>query len=285
MLDRRSILLGISMAFTAPSFAASADTDPFEELEQRHGGRLGVSAVDMGSGRPIAWRANERFPMCSTFKLLAAAALLARVDRRQETLDRRIPYGPADLLDYAPVTRAHVGEGAMTLGALAAAAVSYSDNTAANLLLANLGGPAGVTAYVRTLSDQVTRLDRTEPTANTCIPGDPRDTTVPAAMLADLGALTLGTALSETSRTRLVSWLADCQMTGVRIPAGLPAGWRSANKMGTGDHATANDVAILWPPGRAPILVAAYYTASAANRTEQDAVLAAAGNIVVRRFS
>jgi beta-lactamase class A len=283
MLDRRSILLSLPMLLAAS--AASAEPDAFAGLEQRHGGRLGVAAVDTGSGRPIVWRDNERFPMCSTFKLLAAAALLARVDGHQETLDRRVPYGPADLLPFAPVTRAHVSEGAMTLGALAAAAVSYSDNTAANLLLANLGGPAGVTAYVRTLGDHVTRLDRTEPTVNTCIPGDPRDTTVPAAILADLSALGLGTALSESSRTRLISWLVDYQMKGVRIPAGLPTGWRSANKMGTGANATANNLAIVWPPGRAPILIAAYYTGSTATSAEQDAVLAEVGQIVAGRLS
>ena len=283
MLDRRAVLLAAPCVLMARN--ALAGSDPFAALEARHGGRLGVAALDTGSQRRLAWRADERFPMCSTFKTLLVSALLARVDRHQETLDRRIAYGPADLLAFAPVTRTHVGEGGMTLGALAAAAASYSDNTAANLLLAQLGGPAGVTAYVRTLGDTVTRLDRTEPEANTCIPGDPRDTTSPSAMLADLQTLAFGHALSEASRTRLIAWLTDYQMTGVRIPAGLPDGWRSANKMGTGAHASANDVATLWPPGRAPILVAAYYTASRATYAEQNALLADVGRIVVERFS
>jgi len=283
MLDRRSILLATPSIFIASG--AFAEADPFAELEGRHGGRLGVAARDTGSGKTLGHRADERFPMCSTFKLLAASAILARVDRHREKLERWIPYGTADLLKFAPVTRAHVDQGGMTLGALAAAAVSYSDNTAANLLLAELGGPAGVTAYARSLGDPVTRLDRTEPTANTCIPGDPRDTTSPSAMLADLRSLTLGSALSEKSRASLITWLVDCQMRGVRIPAGLPADWRSGNKMGTGNNATANDVAIIWPPGRAPILVAAYYTGSTASDAEQSAILAEVGRIVVLSFS
>jgi beta-lactamase class A len=283
MLDRRAILLGAPCALFART--ALAESDPFAALEARHGGRLGVAALDTGSKRKLAWRADERFPMCSTFKTLLVSALLARVDRHAETLDRRIVYGPADLLEFAPVARAHVREGGMTLGALAAAAASYSDNTAADFLLANLGGPAGVTAYVRTLGDTVTRLDRTEPGANTCIPGDPRDTTSPAAMLADLQTLAFGHALSEASRTRLIAWLTDYQMKGVRIPAAIPPSWRSANKMGTGDYATANDAAILWPPGRAPIIVAAYYTASQATYAQQEALLADVGRIVVQRFS
>ncbi len=282
MLDRRAVLAAAPCLLLARN--AFAEGDPFAELEARHGGRLGIAAVDSGSKRTLAWRADERFPMCSTFKTLLVAALLARVDRRRETLDRRIAYGPADLLDFAPVTRAHLSEGSMTLGALAAAAASYSDNTAANLLLANLGGPAGITAYVRSLGDAVTRLDRTEPGANTCIPGDPRDTTSPSAMLADLQTLAFEHALSEASRTRLIAWLTDYQMTGVRLPAGIPANWRSANKMGTGAHATANDAAILWPPGRAPILVAAYYTGSTASYAEQNAVLADVGRIIAAIF-
>ena len=283
MLDRRAILLAAPCVLIARS--AMAESDPFAALEARHGGRLGVAALDTGSKRKLAWRADERFPMCSTFKTLVVAALLTRVDRHQETLDRWIAYGASQLLGHAPVTRAHVSEGGMTLGALAAAAASYSDNTAANLLLANLGGPAGVTAYMRGLGDTVTRLDRPEPAANTCIPGDPRDTTSPSAMLADLQTLALGHALSEASRTRLIAWLTDYQMKGVRIPAGIPANWRSANKMGTGNHATANDVAILWPPGRAPILVAAYYTDSQATDAQQDALLADVGRIVVGQLS
>jgi beta-lactamase class A len=207
------------------------------------------------------------------------------VDRGRENLDRRIAYGEADLLNNAPVTRAHVGEGGMTLDALCAAAIEWSDNTAANLILATLGGPAAATRFVRALGDNITRLDRTEPTANTAIPDDPRDTTTPAAMLADLQRLTLGNALSETSRARLTTWLTNYKTRFPRLAAGLPAAWRSAHKMGTGDNGSTNDVAILWPPGRAPILVAAYCTGSAAPQPAIDTALADAGRMVANSFS
>ncbi|MGH6870932.1 MAG: class A beta-lactamase [Rhizomicrobium sp.] len=263
--------------------AARAGDNPeglIAQTEKAQGGRLGVAALDMGSGRRIGWRADERFPMCSTFKLIAVTALLARVDRGREKLARRIPYGEADLLEYAPITRAHVKDGGMALGDLCAAAIQWSDNTAANLVLAQIGGPAGATAFARTLGDTVTRIDRNEPDANTCIPGDPRDTTSPNAMLDDLKALAFGRALLPDSREKLVTLLANWQTRLPRIAAGLPAGWKSAHKMGTGQHGTSNDVAILWPPGRAPILVAAYYTGSTAPSDKRDAVLADVGRIV-----
>src|SRR6201996_853210 len=232
---RRSVVaaaasLPLSSAFTG-AFAGDNPEGLIAQIEKRAGGRLGVSALDTGSGHRIAWRGDERFPMCSTFKLLAVSAVLARVDRGTESIDRWVKYGPPDLLEYAPVTRAHVGKGGMKLGDLAAAAISYSDNTAANLILASLGGPKGATRYVRSLGDEDTRIDRNEPDANTCIPGDPRDTTTPSAMLADLNVLALGHALSDASRTKLVTWLSNWQTRFPRVAAGLPKGWRSAHKM------------------------------------------------------
>jgi len=281
---RRSVVaaaasLPLSSAFTG-AFAGDNPEGLIAHIEKRAGGRLGVSALDTGSGHRIAWRGDERFPMCSTFKLLAVSAVLARVDKGTELLDRWVKYRPPDLLEYAPVTRAHVGDGGMKLGDLAAAAISYSDNTAANLILADLGGPGGATRYVRSLGDEVTRIDRNEPEANTCIPGDPRDTTTPSAMLADLNVLALGHALSNASRTRLVTWLSNWRTRFPRIAAGLPNGWRSAHKMGSGRNGTSNDVAILWPPKRKPILLAVYYTGSTAADAARDAVIADVARIV-----
>ncbi|HTQ14585.1 MAG TPA: class A beta-lactamase [Rhizomicrobium sp.] len=279
MLTRRTFAASLTLL----PLAARAGDDPeglIAQTEKRAGGRLGLAALDTGSGRRIGWRADERFPMCSTFKLIAVSALLKRVDEGRETLSRRISYGEADLLDYAPITRAHVKEGGMALDDLCAAAIQWSDNTAANLVLARIGGPAGATAYARALGDNITRIDRNEPDANTCIPGDPRDTTSPNAMLDDLNALAFGRALSAASRAKLLTWLANWQTRLPRLEAGLPAGWKSAHKMGTGRHGTSNDVAILWPPGRAPILVAAYYTGSTASLEKRDAVLADVGRIV-----
>jgi beta-lactamase class A len=281
MLNRRILIAAMALLPFSPAVLAGDEpAAALDALETRAGGRLGVAALDTATGRRVVHRSNERFAMCSTFKLLAVAAVLHRVDTGKDRLDRPISYGQADLLEYAPIARAHVDEGAMTVGALCAAAISWSDNTAANLLLATLGGPAGVTRYARSLGDPVTRLDRTEPTANTAIPGDPRDTTTPAAMLTDLKALTLGGALSQASRTRLITWLANYRTLVPRIPAGLPAGWTSANKMGTGSNGTANDVAIVWPPGRAPILMAVYYTGSTAPAADRDAVIADVARIV-----
>ena len=233
----------------------------------------------------MSYRADERFPMCSTFKLLAVGSVLHNVDKGQDHLDRWVPFGTSDLLDYAPVAKAEVGKGGMTMGALCAAAIEYGDNTAANLILKSVGGPEGATGYVRSLGDAVTRIDRFEPDANTCIPGDPRDTTTPAAMLADLNALVLGEALSKTSRTALLGWLNNRKTAAQRIPAGLPMGWKSGDKTGSGANGTANDVAIIQRPNQGPLLIAAYSTgAAAAKLSERDPLLADVARVVVREF-
>jgi len=266
--------------FAAAPATASDAANPFAALEERHGGRLGVAVLDVATGDRMAYRADERFPMCSTFKLLAVAAVLHNVDIGAEQLDRWVPYGTADLLDHAPVSKGHLSAGGMSISDLCAAAIEYGDNTAANLLLAAIGGPSGATGYIRALGDPVTRIDRTEPTANTCIPNDPRDTTTPSAMLADLNRLTQGNALSTASQGLLTDWLKNCQTASGRIPAGLPGAWTSGDKTGSGANATANDVSIIYPPGVAPRLVAAYYTGSSATDVEQNAILAAVGQIV-----
>ena len=173
-------------------------------IEERTGARIGVAALDTGSGKRLDYRSEERFPMCSTFKFLAAAVVLKRVDEKQDQLDRFIRYDAKDILEYAPVTKAHLKDGGMTLGALCAAAIGQSDNTAGNLLLDAIGGPAGLTNFARNLGDNVTRLDRKEPDLNSAIPGDERDTTTPAAMCADMQRLLLGNVLSESSRHQLV---------------------------------------------------------------------------------
>jgi beta-lactamase class A len=249
-------------------------------IEARVGGRLGVAALDTGSGRRIEYRAGDRFAMCSTFKLLLAAAVLARVDAGRESLDRVVAYGPRDLLDYAPVTREHLPEGGMTVSALCAASVEFSDNTAANLLLASLGGPEGLTRYARSLSDAVTRLDRVEPWLNANEPGDPRDTTTPAAMLADVKTLLLADALSAASRGRLEAWLSASRTGAARLRAGFPPEWRAGDKTGTGNSGATNDIAIAWPPDRPPVIVAAYLSGSSAPLAAREAALAEIGRLI-----
>ena len=249
-------------------------------IEARLGGRIGVVALQPSTGRRAGWRPHERFPMCSTFKLLAAADVLSRVDAGRERLDRNVPYGEKDLLDYAPVTRAHVKEGAMTLGALCAAMVELSDNTAANLVLAGIGGPQGYTRFVRRIGDGFTRLDRTEPELNSALPGDPRDTTTPEAMAGSLERVLLGPVLSPASRALLVHWLKEGKVGAQRLRSGLPAGWTAGDKPGTGAKGSTNDIGILWPPGGGPILATAYFTGSEAPLEAREAALAEVGRAI-----
>lgn len=249
-------------------------------LERQAGGRLGVAMHDVASGRHLEYRAEERFPMASTFKWLLAAQVLSRLDAGKEQLSRVLPFGPGDLLEYAPVTKEHVKEGGMTVLALAEAAVEYSDNTAANLLLATVGGPAGLTAFCRSIGDRVTRLDRNEPDLNTAEPRDARDTTSPAAMVENLRTLLFGKKLSVGSREILIGWLVANTTGGAKIRAGLPAGWRVGDKTGMGGHGSTNDVAIVWPPGRGPVLVAAYLTGSDAEVGVRNGALAGVGRVM-----
>jgi beta-lactamase class A len=278
---RRGLIAGAAASLCAgAAFAA----DRLGAIEAKVGGRLGVCAVDLGSGARLAHRADERFPMCSTFKAMAVAAALARVDAGDDHLDRFVRYTEADLLEYAPVTRAHVKEGGMAFGALCEAAVELSDNTAANLILASIGGPAGWTAFVRRLGDRVSRLDRNEPTLNTCIPGDPRDTTTPAAMVADLRQAVLGGALSPASRQRLQDWMVGCKTGLTQLRSGLPSDWRVGDKTGNDGRTTTNDIAVAWTP-TGPIVIACYVTeAGSVSVDARAAAIADVGRLVAETF-
>ena len=286
-MRRRDVLKGIAVGSAVMAMArmAPASAKPALDgagaklamLERQHGGRLGVAILDTGSGRREGYRDDERFLMCSTFKLLLAAAVLQRVDRGDEKLDRRIVFGKDALLDYAPTAKQHVGSPGMTVAQLCEAAVTLSDNTAANLLLASIGGPPAVTAYARGLGDTITRLDRTEPTLNR--PSGDRDTTTPWSMLVDMQKLLLGNALSDTSRRQLIDWMLACKTGADSLRAGLPGTWREGDKTGQGLQAN-NDIAILWPPRRKPLLVAAYYMTDHTDFKARKAVLADVGRIV-----
>jgi beta-lactamase class A len=254
------------------------------EIEAREGGRLGVFMRDTGTAATIEHRADERFPMCSTFKLLAAAAALQRVDDGAERLDRKIAYGPGGLLEYAPITGAHVAEGGMTVADLCAAAIDWSDNTAANLVLQSIGGPAGFTQFARSLGDEVTRLDRNEPSLNEATPGDPRDTTSPRAMAASMQKVLLGDVLSDASRRQLQAWLVDDKVGDKRLRAGLPPSWRIGDKTGTGERGSTNAIAIIWPPGRAPLIATVYYTESSAPTDARNAVHKEIGALIAETF-
>jgi beta-lactamase class A len=248
-------------------------------LEGEVGGRIGVALIDgrSGTGTPLhaAWRGDERFPMCSTFKWLASAALLARVDGGHEHLARRLRFERRALVAHSPVTERHTGAPGMTLGELCEATITESDNTAANLILQALGGPAAVTRYARGLGDAVTRLDRTEPQLNESRPGDERDTTTPRAMAGLLQALLLGDALRPAARQQLVDWMLATRTSGERLRKDLPAGWRLADKTGSGAHGSHNDVGVFWRPDGRPVVLAVYCTGSSAGVAERNAVIAA----------
>lgn len=264
-------------AVPAPDFAA---------LEARAGGRLGIQCLDTSSGRSTGHRINERFGMCSTFKLPLAGVILDEAAAGRLSLDEVLPYTEADMLSYAPVTRRHIAQGGMTIGALAEAAQVTSDNTAANLLLARLGGPEAFTAKLRALGDCVTRLDRLEGMLNLVPPGEVRDTTTPAAMAALVARLFGPDFLPTDRRETLARWTRDTQTGLKRLRAGLPAEWNPGDKTGTAIHETMankhNDVAIAWPPERGLVVIAAYYDAPGyfdTMRAEDDAVLAEAGRV------
>ncbi|WP_214367297.1 class A beta-lactamase [Pseudonocardia sp. H11422] len=256
---------------------AGSTTDRFAELERRFDARLGVYALHTGTGRELAHRADERFAMCSTFKVFAAAAILDR--HPVAFLDTPIRYTEADLVEYSPITTQHVA-GGMTVRDLCDAAIRYSDNTAGNLLLDVIGGPAEITAFVRSLGDQVTRLDRRETELNTSIPGDERDTTSPRAMGGGYRELLLGRRLDDPARELLTGWLVGNTTGGKRIRAGLPPDWRVGDKTGSGGYGSANDVAIAWPPGAAPVVVSTFSVRGAPDATADNALIAQAAAAV-----
>jgi beta-lactamase class A len=289
MITRRQLHTGLAAGFLtcgsgfgvsvlAASQFARLKQD-LTDIEAKSGGRLGVAMVDTETSTTIDHRGHERFPLCSTFKVLAAGGVLARVDAGKEQLDRSVAIQASDIVEGSPATKQHIGQ-TMTLAELCEAAMTLSDNTAGNLLLEALGGPAGLTAYARSLGDAVTRLDRIETDLNECRPGDLRDTTTPLAMCGNLRALVLGDALSAKSKKQLSSWLVSNQTGGARLRAGLPASWRVGERTGTGQNGTTNDVGIMWPEGDTPLVVAAYLTETEAAKEKRDATLAAVARAV-----
>jgi beta-lactamase class A len=291
-LSRRHVLAATIGLVAAPAIARARRidaTDDLKALESRAGGRLGVCILDCATGRHAGNRMDERFAMCSTFKLPLAAVVLSEADKGRLRLTDTIAFSEKDMVAHAPVTTPHLAKGEMTIGALAEAAQVTSDNVAANLLLKKLGGPAAFTALLRSLGDQTTRLDRNEPMLNLVLPGEVHDTTTPRAMAETTSRFLTGDLLSPTSRERLISWMVATKTGDKRIRAGLPAGWRAGDKTGTASADTMtdkiNDIAIAWPPGRAPIVVTAYFdtaTRSKAISDELQAVLAEVGRIASR---
>ncbi len=294
-LSRRSVVGVLGASLVLPAFAATRDPmrAALAALEAKSGGRLGVAILDTATGRVTGHRLDERFGMYSTFKLPLAAVVLREIDAGRLRADRWVPYSADDLLSYAPVARANLAKGGMTLLALAEATQTTSDNTAANLLVRLLGGPAAFTTKLRALGDPVSRLDRYEPAMNLVLPGEVHDTTTPRGMAMGMRAYLLGRALKPATRDLLTGWMIDTRTGARRLRAGLPPEWREGDKTGSSWNETAmvdkvNDVAIIWPPRRAPIIVTAYLdgaTMSKSIRPEDETILAEVGRIVAGAFA
>lgn len=287
--------LGAASLMPAGAWAAQATDHPaLAALERKEGGRLGVAMLHTGTGAIAGYRLNERFGMCSTFKMPLAGVVLRKVDEGRLRLDQWVPYAQADMVSHAPVTGQHLKDGGMTVGALARATQTTSDNPAANLLLRLLGGPAEMTAALRALGDAETRLDRLEPQMNLVPQGELRDTTTPLAMAQTMAKMITKGWLSPSSTQLLIEWMVATETGNKRLRAGFPAGWRSGDKTGTamadGMVDKYNDTAVAWAPGQtAPLIVTAYYDAAKAYgngiRDEDQAVLAEVGRIAAHWYS
>lgn len=263
---------------TPASTTSAATTRALDALERRDDARLGLVAIDTGSGATVTHRAGERFAFASAAKVFIAATVLD--DARSGDLDAVVPIEQRDLLSYAPVTSQHVGSG-MTVRALLDAMLRSSDNTAANLLVARVGGPSVVQQWLRGIGDQVTQVVRVEPDLNEATPGDERDTTTPAQFAADLRTVLLGDALRPEDRKMLVETMAGTTTGAATIRAGVPTGWSVADKTGTGSYGVRNDVGIVTPPGRAPIVLVVMTSRSRADAKPVDALVAAATKVTV----
>jgi beta-lactamase class A len=290
---RRTLLLtalAVPLATAATRAWAQADgmtlteaREKLARLEASAKGRLGLFAYDTVFGTRLEYREDERFAICSTFKTVVAGAILKRSEQDPDLLQRRINYEERDVQTsgYGPITQKHIQDG-MSIAELCMAAMQYSDNAAVNLLMKELGGPDVVTAFARSTGDEAFRLDRWEPELNSALPGDVRDTSTPQAMAFTLQRLTLGDALAEAQRGQLLAWMTGNTTGGQRIRAGVPRGWIVADKTGTGDYGTTNDIAVLWPPGGAPIVAAIFFTQTDQHAKPREDVLAAATRIAVQ---
>ena len=288
---RRSLLLaGITLPLVnfAPPTRAAAIPGSLDKqlaaLEHSANGRLGIAMINSGAGTKILYRGAQRFPFCSTFKFMLAAAVLDQSQSQPNLLNKHINYHESDLLSYAPITCKNLARG-MTVSELCAATIQYSDNTAANLLIKELGGLAAVNQFARSIGDQMFRLDRWEPDLNTALPNDPRDTTTPAAMAASMNKLVLGDALRPAQRSQLAAWLKGNTTGDATIRAGAPTDWIVGDKTGSGDYGTTNDIAVLWPTKGAPIVLVVYFTQREKDAKPRRDVLASATQIILSQIS
>jgi len=295
MQSRRDLLAGAIASAVATTFgmtiasgahAASADK-ALKRIRERVGGRLGVHALDSQSGKRWGLDENSRYAMASTFKLPLAAALLWQVDRKAITLEHSLAINKTDLLPNSPAVEAKLvaGVDAMTVGELCRAVVTHSDNAAANVLLNGMGGPSELTAFFRTIGDEITRLDRREPALNQNVPGDQRDTTTPRAMVDSMLRMFTQDVLSIPSRALLIDWMIASRTGLDRVRAGLPKGWNPGDKTGTGENGAFNDLVIAYPPSRRPVFVAVYMSESKLGPKELAGAHAEIGTLIAKVFA
>jgi beta-lactamase class A len=284
MIDRRTFLVAASGLVLSPALAEDAPP-ALAAYERETGGRIGVHAENLSTGAKIAWRAEERFVMCSTFKASLAAFVLARVDRGEDRLADLVAYGPKDLLEYAPVAKQNLAQGAMSVSEMCKAIVELSDNSCANLLLARVGGPAALTAFWRSTGDTISRLDHNEPELNRSPPGNPHDTTTPSAMAGNLRRFLLGSVLTPGSRQHLTEWMVGCKTGNNRLRGGLPANWKVGDKTGNNGKDASGDIAIAWPKSGGAVLVCAYTQGGSPSPRQLEAVFKEIGIMVGRRLA
>lgn len=280
----------VLLAATGCSLSAHAAFDQqilqkkIEMLENKSGGKLGLTVVDTSDGTTYSWRGDEKFPLCSTSKVMVVAAILKESESNTNLLAKKITINKSDMVNYNPITSKYI-DSSMTITELSKAALQYSDNAAMNKLLSYLGGPRHATQFARTIGDKAYRLDRNEPGLNTAIPGDSRDTTTPSAMADTLNKLILGTALKKEQKAKLTEWMKG-NTTGLNsIKAGLPAEWKVADKTGSGNYGTTNDIAVIWPKNHAPVILTTYFTQPEKDASARKDVLASAAKLIAEAIS
>lgn len=291
MINRRTLLAAAPALAVWPALAKEKEKDapaalhaPLQAYEHDTGGRIGVYAENLKTGAKIAWRANERFVMCSTFKASLAACVLARIDRGEDKPDQMISYAAADLMEYAPVARDNLAKGALSVADMCKAIVELSDNACANMLLARVGGPAALTAFWNRTGDSVSRLDHNEPLLNRSRPGNPQDTTTPAAMAGNVKRFVTGNVLTSASRAQLTEWMVNCKTGDKRLRAGLPKTWKIGDKTGNNGKDAAGDIAVVWPKPDMPVIIAAYTQGGKPTAAQIEAVFKAIGETVGQRL-
>lgn len=261
---------------------AESLTDVIRAIEGKLDARIGVAVNILASDMSWEYRSDERFPLSSTFKPIACAALLHRVDAGQDNLERKVYYAEEELVTYSPVTQNRWGPAGMTLSELCEATITVSDNTAGNLILEAIGGPAAVTGFARVAGDELTRLDRWETALNEAIPGDVRDTTTPAAMAYLLETLLFGDLLTLDSRNRLKHWLQGNKVGDALLRAGIPRDWEIGDKTGAGGYGSRSVAAVMWPPNGDPVIATIYITETDSSFEERNAAIADIGRAIAK---